>query len=324
VTRSPDWDDTLHRLKFIFGEYCFYSTWFPAVEVTTHATRLERSLDENAASLIPLLGRHGAVAIPSYPISAPPAGLKITSGYLRYIPATSVHYFVEPGSSFGEYLGRMPRKCRHELLRKMRRFTERSRGEIDLRVYRSPAEASVFYPLACALSRKTYQHRLLDVGLAETAAFEAELIGQTQRDAMRGYLLFYREAPIAYAYCTVAGDCLRFRFIGYDPQFADLSAGIVLIYGAMASAIDEGRFALIDFGSGEAQYKRSFATGSLRCATVFLFRPTIRNLVIVVAHRACIAASDGCVLLLSRLGIKHRIKRYFRTRRATDLARQAS
>lgn len=314
MTAPQEWTDAFHRLKFVFGEYCFYSAWFEAVELATHVTRFEGCIDETAAALTPLLQRHGAVVIPSHPISADPIRVKITRDYLRYVPAATIHYFIEPGTSPSEYLGRMPRKYRHELLRKLRRFTGRSGGEIDSRCYRTPAEAEVFYPLACSVSRKTYQHNLLDVGLPETAAFEAQLRGQTERETMRGYLLFVGGTAVAYAYGTVRGDCLRFRCIGYDPAFADLSPGIVLIYRALASAIGEARFALIDFGSGEAQYKRIFATGSVRSATVFLFRPTLRHLATVAAHCACTATSDGCSVLLGRFGFKERVKRYFRTR----------
>jgi CelD/BcsL family acetyltransferase involved in cellulose biosynthesis len=178
-----------------------------------------------------------------------------------------------------------------------------------------------FYRLACSVSRKTYQHRLLDAGLPPTAAFEAELLIQARRDAMRGYLLFYRGEAIAYAYGTAGSDCLRFRYIGYDPAYSDLSPGIVLLGEALRSAIDERRFAIIDFGSGAARYKRDFATGSLCSATVFLFRPKLRSLALVLAHHLCTAASDSCVMLLSAFGVKARIKRYFRVRRAPGLAR---
>jgi hypothetical protein len=300
VTGPDEWHDALHRLKFIFGEYCFYTFPFEAVEITTHATRLKGSLEENIASAVPLLERYGAVAIPSHPIAAEPAWLKITCDYLRYVPAATVHHFIEPGTSFDEYLRQMPRKYRHELLRKLRRFIEHSGGQIDLRSYRSLPEAQMFYPLACAVSGKTYQ----------------QLLERAGRNAMRGYLLFHRGTAIAYAYCTIRGDCLRFRCIGYDPAFRDLSPGIVLIYEALRSAISEHRFAIVDFDFGEAQYKRTFATGSLRCATVFLFRPTIRHLFTIVAHRACIAASDGCTALVNRLGMKERLKQYFRNPRS--------
>jgi CelD/BcsL family acetyltransferase involved in cellulose biosynthesis len=314
TTDAAEWEDAVHRLKFIFGEYCFYSTWFEAAELSTHFIRLEASLDTSGAMVAPVLDRYRAAAIPAHPVVSKPAWLKMTRGYLRYVPASTVCYFIEPGNSFEGYLQRMRRKHRHELLRKRKRVAEHNGGEIDLRTYRSLPEARAFHALATAVSRKTYQHRLLDVGLPETAAFQAELLARAERDAMRGYLLFHHDAPIAYGYCTVKGDCLRFQHIGYDPAYRDWGVGNVLIAEALRCAIGENRFAIIDFGSGEAQYKRVFATGSLGCATVFFFRPTVGRLLGVAAHRACTAASDVCTAIADRLGIKQRVKRYARVR----------
>lgn len=308
-----EWDDSVHRLKFIFGEYCFYNVWFEAAELRTHFIRLSGSLDDSSAAAAPLLGRHRALAIPAHPIAAEPGWLKITRDYLRYVPASTTCYFIEPGNSFDAYLQRMPNKHRHELFRKLRRVAEHCEGAIDVRCYRSVTEARAFYALASTVSRKTYQRRLLDVGLPETAAFEAQLLARAGQDRMRGYLLFHRDTPVAYGYCIVTGDCLRFQYIGYDPAYRHWSAGNVLIAEALRSAIGESRFAIIDFGSGEAQYKRSFATGSRRCATVFLFRPTARRLLTLAAHRTCIALSDICAGIADRLGLKERLKRRFRT-----------
>jgi CelD/BcsL family acetyltransferase involved in cellulose biosynthesis len=316
TTDAPEWDDAVHRLKFIFGEYCFYSTWFEAAELSTHFTRLEGSFDESGALVAPVLDRYRAAAIPSHPIIRKPAWLKMTRGYLRYVPAAAVCYFIEPAKSFEEYLQQMRHKHRHELLRKRTRVAEHNGGEIDLRTYRSLPEARAFYALATAVSRKTYQHRLLDVGLPETAAFQAELLTRAEGDTMRGYLLFHHDTPIAYGYCTVRGDCLRFQHIGYDPAYRNWSVGNVLIAEALRCAIGENRFAIVDFGSGEAQYKRVFATGSRRCATVFFFRPTLGRLLIVAAHRACTAVSDVSTTAADRLGIREGLKRYARIRAA--------
>lgn len=259
MTGPPDCEEAVHRLKSIFGEYCLYNAWFEAVELTTHPTRLTGSLDDTAERATLLLGHYGALAIPAHPIASEPPWLTITRDYLRYVPASTEFYFIAPSTSYAEYWRRMPRKYRHELTRKVARFSERSHGEIDMRIYHSVAEAREFYSRASALARKTYQTRLLDAGLPQTVSFEAELLARAKRGRMRGYLLFQRGMPIAYAYCTVTGDCLRFRNIGYDPAFSGWSPGIVLIYEALRAAIGENRFAILDFGSGEAQSKAGAA-----------------------------------------------------------------
>lgn len=141
MTGPPDCEEAVHRLRFIFGEYCLYNAWFEAVELTTHATRLTGSLDDTAERATLLLGHYGAVAIPAHPNASEPPWLTITRDYLRYVPASTEFYFIAPSTSYAEYWRRMPRKYRHELTRKVARFSERSHGEIDMRIYHSVAEA---------------------------------------------------------------------------------------------------------------------------------------------------------------------------------------
>jgi len=214
----------------------------------------------------------------------------------------------------------LSRHHRHEIQRKLRRYLQASGEAIEFRRYSTPQEARKFYALARPLSAKTYQDRLLARGLPDADAFRAELDEHAARGTMRGYLLFHREQPIAFGYCTAVGDCLRFAFTGYDPALAAWSPGIVLVHEMVRSLAGEGRFAVLDFGSGEAQYKRLFATASQLCATVFFFQPTLGHLIKVLAHRCCIAGSDRCAAAAARLGIKARLKRLVRARTAARAA----
>jgi CelD/BcsL family acetyltransferase involved in cellulose biosynthesis len=315
---SPlDWQPARRSLMFTFGEYCFHETWFGGLELLTHVTRIETSLEETTTAIVPLLQSHGAIILPSHPVDARPPPLELTRRYMRYSVATDNHYYVElDGASFEDYLHRLPRQHRHEIQRKLRRYLQAGRGAIEFRGYSTPQEARTFFALARALSAKTYQDRLLGLGLPDTDTFRAELYEHAARGTMRGYLLFHRGQPIAFGYCAGMRDCLRFVFTGYDPAFAAWSPGIVLVHEMLRSLAGEGCFRVLDFGSGEAQYKRLFATASRLCTTVFFFRPSPRHLIKVLAHRGCIAVSDGCTAAAERLGIKSRLKRLLRARAA--------
>jgi CelD/BcsL family acetyltransferase involved in cellulose biosynthesis len=312
-----EWQPARRSVRFTFGEYCFHETWFDGLELLTHVTRIEKSLDESIAAILPLLQSHGVIMLPSYPVTAPPAPVTLTRRYIRYNLGTSNHYLIDlAGSSFDSYLQRLPRHHRHEIQRKLRRYLRASGGPIEFRAYSTPQEARRFYTLARTLSGKTYQDRLLGRGLPDTDDFRVELGEHAARGTFRGYLLCHREQPIAFGYCAALGDCLRFLFTGYDPQFAAWSPGIVLVHEMLRSIAGEGCFTMLDFGSGEAQYKRQFATASRLCATVFFLRPTPGHLIKVLGHRGCIAASDGCAAAAERFGIKARLKRLWRARAA--------
>jgi hypothetical protein len=60
------WVPARHSLRFTFGEYSFYETWFEGLELLTHVTRIETSLDETTAALVPLLRSQAAIMLPSH------------------------------------------------------------------------------------------------------------------------------------------------------------------------------------------------------------------------------------------------------------------
>jgi CelD/BcsL family acetyltransferase involved in cellulose biosynthesis len=76
-----------------------------------------------------------------------------------------------------------------------------------------------------------------------------------RRDQMRGWLLFVDARPISYLYAPAEGDTLIYAYLGYDPEFADLSPGTVLQLEAMRQLMDEDGFRLFDFTEGEGQHK---------------------------------------------------------------------
>jgi CelD/BcsL family acetyltransferase involved in cellulose biosynthesis len=102
-----------------------------------------------------------------------------------------------------------------------------------------------------------------------------------QRDWLRLYCLEIggEIAAMIYSY--------RFRkhvFLvqaGFDPAYAKLSPGNVLLGYALEHAIGEGN-AVFDFLRGEHSYKQMLATGSRETVSVTAFRQTLG----AVAHRA--------------------------------------
>ncbi len=222
------------------------------------------------------------------------------------------------GDSFDSYLKALPAKHRHEATRKVRRFAEASERPIDFRLYRSADEVRAFYPLARAVSAVTYQERVIDIGLPSDPDFVSGLLAAAGDDRVRAYLLFLAGKPIAYGLCVAQGDLLNYLYTGYEPATAPHAPGNVLLYHMLGDICEEGRFRVMSLGSGEAQYKRSFATDRLQCATVYGFPRGMRYTALVSSHRLFDRASAFSGQLLDRLGLKQRIKRLLRRSGSPD------
>jgi CelD/BcsL family acetyltransferase involved in cellulose biosynthesis len=182
--------------------------------------------------------------------------------------------------SYDDYLAQFSSKSRSTLKRKVRKATELSGGRLDLRSYSRPDDVELFHGLARQVSAKTYQERLLGAGLPDGDAMIAEMGSLAARGAFRGWLLFLDGKAISYLYAPAEGATLVYAYLGYDPDFADLSPGTVLQFEVMRELMEEKRFAYFDFTGGEGQHKKQFETGSVECVDLLLLRTTLGNMAV--------------------------------------------
>lgn len=242
------------------------------------ALTLEECLARSAPPLPPLGEDADGYFVRSVPLDGVAALAERHRGLRPFVrQAYSRCYAVFEGS-FDAYLAGFSAKSRSSLRRKLRRFTDASGGQLDLRCYRSPEELDEFYRIARPLSARTYQERLLGAGLPEGGAALAEMRGLAHADSVRAWILFLNGAPAAFLYAPARGDDLVYAYHGYDPVHADLSPGTVLQFEAMRQLFDEARFRRFDFTEGDGRHKRQFATGRIECADLLLLRPTAANL----------------------------------------------
>jgi CelD/BcsL family acetyltransferase involved in cellulose biosynthesis len=324
VNRAPPagWADGVRELRFTFGEFRIATARLRAWSSTTHFLDAARLL-ERLPPFAEVPADVRVLAIQSVPVDGDLPAVATLRDAIRYVPAHFHHHCIELSGTFEDYLAALSGKSRHELARKVRRFEAHAGGSHVLRECRTPGEVAEFLGPATALSRMTYQGRLLAAGLPEGPAFAAEVAAAAARGDVRGYLLSIGEAPVAYGYCRARGDVLAFEHTGYDPALAAHSPGIFLLAEMLKRVFAEKRFRVFDFGSGDAQYKRSYATTSRRCATVLQFRKTLANRALVGCHRSLTATSDACVRVLKTLGVKDRVKRMLRRAGSAEAAGRA-
>jgi CelD/BcsL family acetyltransferase involved in cellulose biosynthesis len=246
--------------------------------------------------LPPLDGGDGYF-LTSLPAEALPAIAHARPGLTPFVRQRYRRWFANLDQSFEAYLAGFSAKSRSTLRRKVRKFAERSGGALDLRCYRTPAAIDEFHRHARAVSALSYQERLLDYGLPDGEAAVARMRELAARDAMRGWILFLDGRPASYLYAPSDGATLIYAYLGYDPEFADLSPGAVLQIEAMRQLMEERRFRLFDFTEGEGQHKKLFATGEVECVDLLLVTPSVANLLTGWS----LAGFDAAVALAKRV-----------------------
>lgn len=302
------------QLKFLLGEIPLFAVKFPALVFSAHFTNLTTDLDEPRPPFERFSSRLEAILIRSHPVDGELAPLDLSSQSIRYVPAQYRRYYIDLQTTFADYLGKFSSKSRSTLQRKVRKFAEFSGGEAIWREFRYREQMEEFYRLAREVSEKTYQEKLLNVGLPTGDDFRQELLDLSSRDLARGYLLFHGEKAIAYLYCPVQEGIMLYHNLGYDPDYKQWSPGTVLQYLVLERVFAEGTFRMFDFTEGQGPHKEFFSTGSTQCADIYYLRPTFRNLLLLKLHYGLSALSGATVKGLDRLGLKARIKKLIRAK----------
>jgi hypothetical protein len=321
---ASQWCREMHSLRFVFGEFPFYDWEFPALVLQVHHTELPESL---AAIPIPIekLNREAeAAVVPSFTHDADLARLSIDRHRIRYLAERVSHHWIEIRGTYDAFVKELRPKVRHELRRKINRLSERLKEGLSYREFRTRDEMEGFHKLALQVSEKTYQEKLLHAGLPGGEQFLERLQALADRGQVRGYLLFDGAKPIAFGYCEAQGLALLYVHTGYDQDYRQWSPGIVMLGRMLESLFAEGHFRLLDLDWGDAQWKHDFATNTSRGGRVLFFRLTARNLVMVLAHSLDRTTSAFLVRLLARVGVKDKLKRFFRTRATAAAPSQPS
>lgn len=298
------WDLATPPLRFSLGEKTVW-TWRPRMVVRDFDEAEQAARSEPDPDALPA-GAAGVICRGAPPGQYPP-GINRHGRYLCYVPRVEKLYFVSIQGSFEEYLGRFSAKRRHNLKRSVRWFFEHSNG-VPMTVARSPEEIEEFHRRAVAISRHTYQEKLLSAGMPADSEFLAGMKSAAVQGVARGYLLWCEGRPVAFAWCSGRGDRLNYGIIGYLPDYARMSPGTALLYLILEDLFREKRFRVFDFGVGEGWYKESFATGCEEFVNALLFLPTWRNQLLLRLHVMTEALNSAAGAFLERHGLKKPVK----------------
>lgn len=275
--------------------------------LATWSFSLEQLLADDLVLTPPAPGRDGLRVL-----SAPlPAIAAITGQFPRHLMGGRQeyrrHFIAMEGSTSADYLARFSGKTRATLRRKAKKLASDT-GGYSVSEHRTPAEIERFLEAALPLSARTYQARLLDAGLPDSAAARAAMLAAAEDDAMRCFLLSVRGEAIAYLALPVEGRTLLYAHLGYDPDYARFSPGTVLQMEALERLFAEGRYSHFDFAEGDGAHKAMFGTSHVDCASFVLLDPTFTNRALLGARAGFDGAISSAKALAERTGALSKVR----------------
>ena len=211
-----------------------------------------------------------------------------------------------------EFLRARSAKTRSNVQRYARRLEGALWGRNRPPLFGSPKELPQLVADSRAVYEKTYQHGLhtglvddeIDEALRRLAASARLRLSSSTSTACRG--------PSGTEISTAASS--SYGATGYDPEYRDLRLGTYVL-SRMAEYLC-GQADWIDFGLGDAEYKRHFGDESWDEEDVLLFARRPRPIAVNLSRSAVLGASHAAKVALARSGRLDRARRRWRGRLA--------
>jgi len=298
-------------MKFYLGELPLAQVWFN-VEVCLMGLQELLSEDPNRLQ-VPSPKDGDGVLFRSFPISLSAKRVRLQKSGIYYAFQTYRRYYTDLSIGYLKYLENFSAKSRATVRRKVRRFQEHCHGQVYFRRFSQIDEMKEFYDLARRVSQSSYQEKLLDAGLPNDESFYSKMMEDSLSGRVRAYLLLHAERPVAYLYCDSSDEVLLYSYLGYDPEYREWSVGTILQWLVMEDLLQRDRaFKYFDFTEGEGTHKEFFSTGSVYCANIFVLKPKLKCIVVVLLHMTWERILWGVKAILDASGIKSKIKNLVR------------
>jgi GNAT acetyltransferase-like protein len=227
------------------------------------------------------------------------------------------HHVMDLPATSEELLPSLSKSVRDNLKRYTRKL-EREYGErLVVRRYDAPGDFERAVADLETIAATTYQRGL-------GAGFTAEHDGPLTRIALdggwfRAWVLYLDGAPCAFEIGHLAGDSVVIAAKGFDPEYGNHHVGKVLQLKMLEDLCDDPSVDVLDFGFGDADYKRKLGTREWEDTSVLVYGRTPRALR-AAAGRTAVLGADRLARRAAGADRIAKIKRRWRDRRTPAAA----
>lgn len=241
-----------------------------------------------------------------------------------YCSTTQSHQHLTLLPSREEFLKSLPTKARRNLQWQARRFEKVFPGKLRISSLGDREDLPTLVHDVEEIAAGTYQ-RGLCAGFQDTPESRQRLTLHAQNGWLRAYILYVDDRPAAFWMGLAYERTFHSEYMGYKQDYAQYSPGMYLIVEVIEGlcADTNGRsIDAIDFGLGDAQYKRLLSDESWTEATPFIFAPTLRGVLLNLLRTPILHLDRLCRRVLGSQ-LEARVKRIWRRRVASRLHGEA-
>lgn len=212
----------------------------------------------------------------------------------------------------GEKVERHSSKTRRTFRYKDRKLREHFGDDVVIREVRKPADLKEFVAIASSIGARSYQ-KGINVGVQDNERWNT-LIGALEgQDCLSGHVLVAGGTPIAYALGSIYRSTYLLIATSFLPEFRDLSPGAYLLRSIIGE-LEESGIRILDFGFGDAEYKRLYGNVCVRESLMRFYGVSVRARIAEAINGAASSLNRSLQMLLQDSGFAARVRRMRRRR----------
>ena len=245
--------------------------------------------------------------------STPPPGPPRPRALRERNTRRTAHWELDVPDSYDAFLRSLSKSTRDGAKRYTKKLEQGFGDRIALETFRDVADSDRVFRDLQQVAATTYQQRL-GVAFGQTEAqrrLTRELMG---RGWFRADVLYLDGDPVAFWHGHAYRGAFSTGVPGFDPAHAELRVGNYVLLKLISDLCDDQRMRTLDYGFGDAEYKRRFGTRCRWEQDVHLFARSLRGVRVNALRSGLTAAAAGGRKALSRGDALDRLKRGWRDR----------
>ncbi|MEO6923676.1 MAG: GNAT family N-acetyltransferase, partial [Bryocella sp.] len=214
------------------------------------------------------------------------------------------HLFHSFKESYESFFNEKSSKYKNQLRKKEKIFRERFGSAFSMREYRRPEDVMEFLRAAELINKKTYQYKLfgetIDCGVESQKIYTA----LAHDGIFRSFVLWHEQIPLCFILGSQSRDgTFLHQKTGFDPEWRESAPGFNCNIQMLRRLYESDPPKLLDFGSGDADYKRLFATVSKLSASPVLIPRVPRYFMPFMLYAVSAQINEAATVVLDKFGL---------------------
>lgn len=241
-------------------------------------------------------------------------------GYGIYSPtAFQERLKIQLPRTSAEYFGKFSSKTRNTFRRK-----EKKLGNIRVVRCSTADQVPDFLRDAHQISVNTWQTEQFGLRVRNDASDLAQFTFLASQGALRAYLLYQDDTPMAFIIGNQHRGLYRYEEVGFDRKYFSLSPGQTLLIKVLDDMFADNTPECFDFGMGDADYKRMFANVETKAGNIWLVPPGIQGRSLVAYLNGSRSLRQCGRKLIQVVGWYRKLRQKSRLGKAADAATNAA